>query len=111
MTDFEEVAAQLDRFAYVPDDVLWEIVTRDGNCGWTYANDLQPDWTGFDPTDRESAARICSGCAVRWACLELELRTHGPHALGVWGALPAADIRALYPIWRARRGEGGRHDA
>ena len=106
MTDSEEVAAQLDRFEHVPDEVLWEIVTRNGNCSWIYANDLQPGWTGLDLTDRELAARICAGCTTQWACLELELRTHGPNALGVWGALPAVDIRALYPVWRARRGGG-----
>lgn len=99
--NYEELAAQLDRYEHVPDDVLWDIVTRDGSCTWLYANDLEPDWTG---DDREVAARICAGCTVRWACLELELRTHGGQSLGVWGALPAADIRALYPVWRARRG-------
>jgi hypothetical protein len=26
----------------------------------------------------------------------------------VWGALPAEEIRMLYPIWRARRQSGGR---
>jgi WhiB family redox-sensing transcriptional regulator len=101
---YEELAAQLDRYEYVPDDVLWDIVTRDGSCTWLYANDLEPDWTGEDLTDREAAARVCAGCTVRWACLELELRTHGGQSLGVWGALPGADIRALYPVWRAWRG-------
>jgi WhiB family transcriptional regulator, redox-sensing transcriptional regulator len=102
--NYEDLAAQLDRYEYVPDDVLWEIVTREGSCTWLYAADLEPDWTGDDLTDREVAARICSGCTVRWVCLELELRTHGGQSLGVWGALPGADIRALYPVWRARRG-------
>ncbi len=101
MNYYEELAAQLDRYEHVPDDVLWDIVTRDGSCTWLYANDLEPDWIGGD---REVAARICAGCTVRWACLELELRTHGGQSLGVWGALPGADIRALYPVWRARRG-------
>lgn len=103
MTDFEELAAQLDRFAHVPDQVLWEIVTRDGNYMWLYANDLEPDWLDDDLTDRELAARICAGCSVRLACLELELRTSGGQSLGVWGALPAEDIRALHPVWLARR--------
>jgi WhiB family transcriptional regulator, redox-sensing transcriptional regulator len=102
--DFEELAARLDRFAPVPDQVLWEIVTRDGTCAWLYENDLEPRWAGDDLTDRELAARICAGCSVRLACLELELRTGGDQALGVWGALPAEDIRALHPVWVARRG-------
>lgn len=108
MNYFEELAAQLDRFAHVPDDVLLEIVTRGGSCMWLLANDLEPDWLGDDLTDRELAARICGGCTVRWACLELELRTAGDQSLGVWGALPAEDIRALYPVWRARRQGGDR---
>lgn len=108
MTYLDELAARLDRYEHVPDDVLWSIVTRDGSCTWLYANDLEPDWTNDDLTDREAAARICAGCSVRWACLELELRTHGGQSLGVWGALPAADIRALYPVWVARRQRGER---
>jgi WhiB family redox-sensing transcriptional regulator len=103
---FEELAARLDRLEHVPDDVLLEIVTREGACTWLYANDLEPGWTDEQLTDREVAARICAGCTVRWACLELELRTAGDQSLGVWGALPAEDIRALHPVWRARR-EGG----
>ena len=105
MNYFDEIAAHLDRFEHVPDDVLLEIVTRDGSCTWLYANDLEPDWTDVR-TDRELAARICAGCAARWACLELELRTAGDQSLGVWGALPAEDIRALHPVWRARRQDG-----
>jgi WhiB family redox-sensing transcriptional regulator len=105
---FEELAARLDRFEHMPDDVLLEIVTRDGPCTWLYANDLEPDWSGEALTDRELAARICAGCTVRWACLELELRTAGDQSLGVWGAMSAEDIRALYPVWRARRQGGDR---
>ena len=104
MSYLDELAAQLDRYEHVPDDVLWDIVTRDGACTSLYADSLQPDWTTNELTDRELAAQICAGCSVRWACLELELRTHGAEALGVWGALPAADIRALHPVWVARRG-------
>jgi WhiB family transcriptional regulator, redox-sensing transcriptional regulator len=108
VTYFEELAARLDRFEHVPDDALWDIVTGEGTCTWLYANDLEPEWINDDLTDRELAARICAGCTVRWACLELELRTHGAQALGVWGALPAEDIRALYPVWLARRQGGER---
>jgi WhiB family redox-sensing transcriptional regulator len=96
-------AAGLDRFEHVPDDVLWEIVTRDGSCMWLHRLDLEPEWTGNALTDRELAARICAGCPVRRECLELELRTSGNQPLGVWGALSADDVRAVYPVWLARR--------
>lgn len=105
---FEELAARLDPFEHVPDDLLWEIVTRPGACAWLYADDAEPDWTDEALTDREVAARICAGCTVRWACLELELRTAGDQSLGVWGGLSAEDIRMLYQAWRARRQGGGR---
>lgn len=101
MIDFEELAARLDRFEQVPDQVLWEIVTGEGTCAWLYEKALEPDWAGL--TDREVAARICAGCSERLACLELELRTSKGRSLGVWGALPAEDLRALYLVWRARR--------
>jgi WhiB family redox-sensing transcriptional regulator len=39
---------------------------------------------------------------VRDECLELELRTAGADTVGVWGALPEQDRRALYPHWRQR---------
>jgi WhiB family transcriptional regulator, redox-sensing transcriptional regulator len=99
----ERLAIALDRYANVPDDVLWEIVTRDGACMWFYANERAPDWTGADLTDRELAARICQNCTVQLGCLELELRTVGANTLGVWGALSEDDRRALYPLWLARR--------
>lgn len=102
-----QVAADLDRYASVPDDELWEIVTRDGACMLLYRLDLEPEWTGDDLTDRELAARICADCPVRRECLELELRTSGDATLGVWGALPAEDVRALYPMWRSRRRQCG----
>jgi WhiB family redox-sensing transcriptional regulator len=108
VTYFEELAARLDRFAHVPDDVLFDIVTGEGACTQLYASGLEPEWTNVDLTDRELAARICAGCTARWACLELELRTHGDQSLGVWGALPAEDIRTLYPVWLARRPGGER---
>jgi WhiB family redox-sensing transcriptional regulator len=100
----EEIAAGLDEFKHVPDDVLWEIVTRNGSCMSLYQLDLEPEWTGNARTDRELAARICAECPVRRECLELELRTSGDQTLGVWGALPADDVRAVYPVWLARRG-------
>lgn len=110
MSYLEELAAQLDRFEHLPDRELWEIVTRDGTCTWLYTNDLEPDWAGDALTDRELAARICASCTERWACLELALRTAGDRVLGVWGALPADDIQALHPVWRARRRHRGGQD-
>lgn len=98
-------AAELEAFEMVPDEVLLDVVTRDGACMALYRLDLQPEWSGDDLTDREAASRICAGCPVRRECLELELRTSGDRALGVWGALPAEDVRALYPVWQARRRE------
>jgi WhiB family transcriptional regulator, redox-sensing transcriptional regulator len=104
---FEVIAADLDRYAEVPDEVLLEIVTTDGACMWLVANDEEPEWTGDDLTDREAAARICAGCPVRRQCLELEFRTAGEETVGVWGALSEEDRRAVYPVWRARREDGG----
>jgi WhiB family redox-sensing transcriptional regulator len=100
---FDVIAAYLDRVELVPDDLLREIVTRDGSCMLLYRHDLEPEWTGNALTDRQLASRICADCPVQSECLELELRTSGEHALGVWGALPAEDVRALCPVWRARR--------
>lgn len=107
---FEVIAAELDRFESVPDGVLWEIVTRDGECMLLYGLELEPEWTGHAMTDRELAARICADCPVRLECLELELRTSGDQTLGVWGALPAEDVRALHPVWRSRRQDGHADD-
>lgn len=100
---FDLIAGRLDRLAFVPDDVLADIVSRDGACILLYRLDLEPEWTGEDLDDRELAARICAGCPVRDECLELELRTAGDQTLGVGGALPADDIREVYPVWCARR--------
>jgi WhiB family redox-sensing transcriptional regulator len=101
--DLQARAAELDALALVPDDVLRELVTRDGSCMALYQHDQQPDWSGDELTDRQLASRICAGCPVRRECLELELRTSGAATLGVWGALPAEVVRELYPVWRSRR--------
>lgn len=101
--DPNEVAAELDRYAHVPDDVLWDVVTRDGACMALYAEDGGPDFTGNLRSDRELTARVCAGCPVRRECLELELRTGGAATVGVWGALSEEDRRAVYPVWLARR--------
>lgn len=105
---FLVMAAELDGVELAPDDVLNELVTRDGSCMVLYRLDVAPEWSGDDVDDRETAARICVGCPVRRECLELELRTSGDATLGVWGALPAEDVRALFPVWRSRRRSGGR---
>jgi len=105
---FTQVAAGLDGLALVPDEVLWEIVTRDGACMQLYRLDLEPEWARDELTDRELAARICAHCPVQWECLELQLRTSGEHTLGVWGALSAEDVRALHPVWQSRRQSQGR---
>ena len=105
---YELVAADLDRYAEVPDNVLLEIVTTDGACMWLVANDDEPEWTDETLTDRELAARLCAGCPVQRECLELELRTAGEHTVGVWGALSEDDRRAVYRVWLARRQRGGR---
>lgn len=100
------LATELDRYANVPEEVLEDIVRRDGSCMWLYTYGDIPEWSGDDLTDRELAARICAECPVQLACLELELRQAGPFALGVWGALSEQDRRALYRVWRDRR-DGG----
>ncbi|WP_424184933.1 WhiB family transcriptional regulator [Actinokineospora sp. G85] len=109
MNDFaERIAAELDAVADVPEEVLWHAVITDGACMAVYAEGQAPPFTGNERTDRELAARVCSGCPVRVQCLELELRTAGPLGLGVWGALNEEDRRAVYPLWLARR-NGGEH--
>ncbi|WP_246127537.1 WhiB family transcriptional regulator [Amycolatopsis rhizosphaerae] len=106
------LATELDRYEQVPDDVLTDIVNRDGACMWLYTNGMVPEWSCDDRTDRQLAAGICADCPVRLPCLELELRTAGLFTLGVWGALSEEDRRALYPVWLARREnrEGGEQE-
>lgn len=100
---YEVVAADLDRYAQVPDDVLMEIVTRDGACMWLRADDEEPEWHDDGTGEREVAARICAGCPVQRECLELELRVAGPATVGVWGGMSEDDRRALLPVWLVRR--------
>jgi WhiB family redox-sensing transcriptional regulator len=102
-----DLVVELDRYAAVPDDVLWDIVTRDGSCVQLYVSGNEPEWTDERPTDRKLAAKICAGCPARRECLELELRTAGMGTTGVWGALCDEDRRALYPLWLARRQANG----
>lgn len=98
--EFAEMAAGLDRLLVVPDEVLSDVVSRDGLCLWAF------DRNGFPEgeTDRETAARLCAGCPVIDECLELDLRTAGANTVGVWGALPDTERRALFPVWLRRRG-------
>jgi WhiB family redox-sensing transcriptional regulator len=97
-----EIATRLDRLKSVPTEVLADIVMENGACMWCYGEGDPPPFTGNDTADRELAAQICAGCPVQDQCLELELRWAGPDTVGVWGALPEDDRRALYPLWRAR---------
>ncbi|MBB4684642.1 WhiB family transcriptional regulator [Amycolatopsis jiangsuensis] len=101
---YTEMAARLDRYASASTGVLTDVVIRDGLCFWAFDRTDIPELTGDDQPDRELASRLCSGCPVIDECLELELRTAGPDTLGVWGALPDTDRRALHPVWARRRG-------
>ncbi|MFB9930143.1 WhiB family transcriptional regulator [Amycolatopsis halotolerans] len=103
--DYEEIAAQLDRYADVPDDALAEVVTRDGLCFWAFDRSEIPELSGEDTPDRELAARMCAGCPVIDECLELELRAAGADTVGVWGALADADRREVHRAWLAHRSE------
>lgn len=96
------IAWRLDRLRWVPRDVLGQIVMRDGRCVQAYTEGEPPQLTGDDTPDRELAWRLCAGCPVQDECLELELRMAGEQTIGVWGALPEDDRRALYPHWRQR---------
>jgi WhiB family redox-sensing transcriptional regulator len=82
--------------------VLAELVARDGACMWP-ATSGEPLLSSDDLSDREFANWQCGGCAVRDACLEVDLRTAGAGTLGVWGGLTDDDRRALHPYWERRR--------
>lgn len=99
----DELVFKLAKFRHVPDDVLCELVTRDGLCFWAFDRDEMPETSGDDDADRRLAAYLCGGCPVIDECLELELRTAGENTVGVWGALAETDRRALYPVWRWHR--------
>jgi WhiB family transcriptional regulator, redox-sensing transcriptional regulator len=104
-----EIAARLDRLRHVPTEVLAAIVTQDGPCMWAYTAVDPGELSSSDTPDRELAARFCAGCPVQDECLEWELRIHGPDTVGIWGAMPEDDRRALYPLWRARGVRPGEH--
>jgi len=94
---------RLTRFRHAPDDVLCELVTRDGLCFWVFDRDEMPETSGDDDVDRRLAAAMCAGCPVMDECLELELRAAGEYTVGVWGAMCETDRRAFYRIWRWHR--------
>lgn len=97
-----DIAWRLDRLRWVPRSVLAHLVNKDGLCHWIFPASDPPEPTGTDTADRELAAAYCAGCPVRDECLELELRTAGEDTVGVWGAMPDADRRALYRHWQQR---------
>lgn len=105
--DLDAIAASLDRLRPIPNDVLDELVTRDGLCLWAFPREHIPAMTGEGTADRRLAAALCAGCPVQPECLELDLRTAGPATVGVWGAMTDTDRRALHPLWRARRPQSG----
>jgi WhiB family redox-sensing transcriptional regulator len=101
------IADRLDRLAQVSTESLAETVTHEGACIVALTDGDPPLPTGDKDEDRELATRLCSGCPIQEQCLELELRWTGERTVGVFGALPEDDRRALYPIWRARRKQFG----
>lgn len=100
--DYEEIAARLDRYADVPDDLLCTVVTRDGLCFWVFDRREMPELTDVAEADQELAAWLCAGCPVIDECLELELRTAGGSTVGVWGALADTDRREVFRVWKVR---------
>lgn len=100
--ELEEIVDRLERLTKVPDDVLCEIVTREGLSFWVFDRDAMPELSGAPDADRHLAAWLCRGCPVIDECLELELRAAGPDTVGVWGGLSDTDRRELYRYWAAR---------
>ncbi|MDV6012223.1 WhiB family transcriptional regulator [Haloechinothrix sp. LS1_15] len=99
----DELAFKLTKLRHVPDEVLAELVTRDGLCFWAFDRDEIPEHSGIEDADRALAAWLCAGCPVMEECLELELRAGGEHTVGVWGGMCEQDRQRLYPIWRWHR--------
>jgi WhiB family redox-sensing transcriptional regulator len=108
--DYGAVVARLDRFREVPTEALAGLVVGNGVCFAQLWPPQEPDWDDAAPSDRDLAARLCAGCPVIDACLELDLRTTGQDTRGVWGGLPEDDRRALHPAWLARRQPPDRQD-
>jgi WhiB family redox-sensing transcriptional regulator len=106
--DFERRAAELDRLANFPTELLVDVVEEGGTCWWEVTSGDPPSFTDAVMPDRALAARLCAGCPVQRECLELELRTAGATTAGVWGGLCEVDRRALHTAWRARRDRAAR---
>jgi WhiB family redox-sensing transcriptional regulator len=105
---YDQVAADLDRFADLSTDQLHDVVSREGLCQWLYTCGDIPAWFGDDRADRLIAARICAGCPVAGECLEYELRTAGYATDSVWGLLAAEERRRVFLSWSQRRDGGAR---
>uniref|UniRef100_UPI0031E32505 WhiB family transcriptional regulator n=1 Tax=Saccharothrix mutabilis TaxID=33921 RepID=UPI0031E32505 len=95
---YEAIAADLDRLAHVPNEVLQDIVLDGAECLWAYAEDSEGPGV---PASGRPLSEI--GCPVWRACLELELRTPGPYSGGVCSGLSDEDFVALHQVWFARR--------
>lgn len=93
---------ELDCLRSAPVAVLCDLVLRDGACMWPVSA-VESSFLGERQSDEQLAERLCGGCNVRDACLELDLRTAGRDTLGVWGGLTQDDRRELYPLWERRR--------
>jgi WhiB family redox-sensing transcriptional regulator len=106
--DFERRAAELDRLADVPTELLLDVVEQRGTCWWEVMQGGPPSIGDEPMPDRALAARMCGGCPVQRECLELELRTAGAATTGVWGALCEVDRRALHTAWHTRRNRSER---
>jgi WhiB family redox-sensing transcriptional regulator len=104
-----ELVQRLRRLRSVPDDMLTDLVTRDGACMDVRAEGRSPRWLHEDGTDRELAARLCQGCPVPLPCLERELRLSGEHTVGVWGALDEDTRRDLFPRWSRQHATDQEH--
>lgn len=105
---FDQVAADLDRFADLPTDHLHDTVSRSGLCQWLYTSRDAPAWSGDEWADRLIAERVCSDCPVAGECLELELRTAGYATDSLWGLLAADERRRVFLSWVQRRDGGDR---
>ena len=106
--DFERQAAELERLARVPTELLLDVVEEGGTCWWEVMGGDPPNIPNGAMPDRALAARMCAGCPVQRECLDLELRTAGAATTGVWGGLCEVDRRALHTAWRARRDRAAR---
>jgi WhiB family redox-sensing transcriptional regulator len=87
--DFERRAAELDRLADVPTELLLDVVEQRGTCWWEVMQGGPPS-IGDEPMPDRA------------------LRTAGAATTGVWGALCEVDRRALHTAWHTRRNRSER---